>query len=162
VKNLLSTINLCLLLALAVLTASGVGCSKPSRMSLLNQHRKELNRLLGPPAESFLQKSEITAWTPDLNQKPQTYFMVTAATREEFTAWTAAAGLTTTKTPTIPSGVWKLPSDVKIKEWSTESAPDGETIDAAASTSPTTVWSRWKQGMAYTVVYPNYGEASGK
>ena len=105
---------------------------------------------------AWLEQAEIVASQPDVNAKPDTYFIVTPMTSDNFRAWSAAGRLTVSEVPKVPSNVWILPATVKPGRWIDNTSAQGVVIDAHATSQAAVVWSRWTDGFAYTVVYPRY------
>lgn len=118
-----------------------------------NSSRTDLHRMLGSDVTPWLEHAEIASWTPDLNQKPQRYFVAAALSADEFRSWTGSIKLVVSDAPTVPNGVWKLPPDITLKHW-VDASSTTALIDAQGSTAGANVWARWSDGIAYIVVYP--------
>jgi len=118
--------------------------------------RKQLAKILGPAAGRWLERAEIAAWTPDPNYKAQSYFVVQPMSEADFQAWAADAALQVSQAPKVPAGVFALPAGVKLSSWLVH-ANDGATgLDGTGTTAAATIWSRWQDGVTYTVVHPTY------
>ena len=117
---------------------------------------KELADILGADAAAWLEGAEIAAWQPDLNRKPESYFVMRPMSGDDFRAWAAAAQLTMTKTPGFASGVLVLPDGVTLSRWLGKPVEGAAGLDAEGTTPRAVIWSRWSDGVAYTVVDPTY------
>ena len=143
--------------ALAILcVAVGLLLLKGNPVWPFASDRKDLGRLLGVDAAAWLEDAEIVAWQPDLNLKPQSYFVVRPMSADEFRAWAAAAQLTTSDAPAALSGVFVPPPQVKLKRWLPPAPELAGAREAEGRTPAAVIWSRWQQGIAYTVVQPIY------
>ena len=138
-------------LALLVVAAAGVvvqGCA----MWPFGNAKKDVQSLVGG-SEDWLSGAEIVAWQPDPNYKPQSYFIVHAASESEFRSWAASLQLQVDPAPAIPPNVFVLPEGVSLTGWN--ASPEAA-LDARGTRGRTPVWSRWRAGRASTVVAPEY------
>jgi hypothetical protein len=136
---------------LLVVAAAGVlVVSKGIGVWPFRSDRAELVRLLGETAKPWLDEAEITEWSPDANRRPQSYLVTRSMSESDF-----IAGLTVNPTP-LPSGVFVLPPGLKLNRWLDPSVDSASQRDASATTDRALTWSRWRNGVAYTVVHPNY------
>ena len=142
-------------MALACVLVLGIfGAQKGITVWPFGSDKQELLALLEPAAGTLLNGAEIRAWTPDLNLKAQSYFIVGPMSEADFKTWAKAANLRLSETTSIPDGVFVLPDGVTISRWLPKTGRDTKALDAQGSTSRATVWSRWQDGTAYTVLHP--------
>ncbi len=116
----------------------------------------EVAGILGPAALPWLEGAEIAAWTPDPNFKAQSYFVVRTMSEAEFRSWAAAVRLQVSEAPSIPSGVFATPDGVTLTRWITGPTPDASSLDAQGDTDRAAIWSRWQEGVGFTVIHPAY------
>ena len=117
---------------------------------------QDLAEILGANAAPWLEGAEIVAWQPDPNWKAQSYFVVRAMSRDDFGAWAAAVELKVSQTPSFGSGVFVLPDGVTLSRWPEKKTEGATGLDAEGTTASAVIWSRWSDGLAYTVVHPTY------
>ena len=142
-------------MALGCVLVLGIfGAQKGITVWPFGSDKQELLALLEPAAGTLLVGAEIRAWTPDLNLKAQSYFIVRAMSEAEFKSWVKVAKLSLSDTPGIPDGVFVLPHGVAVGRWLPMAGRGIKSLDAQGSTSQATVWSRWQDGTAYTVLHP--------
>ena len=117
--------------------------------------RKALTDFLGSAAPTWLADADVVAWTPDANLQAQSYFAIVSVAEADFRAWSAAAHLTVSDTPSIPAGVFVLPEGVTLRRWGPK-ADAGALVDAEGTIARASVWARWHGGVSYLVVHPVY------
>ena len=119
-------------------------------------NKGELAAILGPEATSWLNDAEVQAWTPDLNHKPQSFFIVQAMSETEFEAWAKAAKLRVSEKRSVPPSIFGLPDGIKFNRWVRPADAATQERDAQGSTDRAAIWSRWQGGITYTVLHPTY------
>jgi hypothetical protein len=124
-------------------------------MGWTNDHRKELDRLLGPAGSGLLDGASIAAWQPNLDYKPQSYYATRSVDETGFRSLVSDAGLALRPTPQALEGIWQLPPDVALKEWAPSAVPPGSGLQANGMVGQAAVWMRWYRDRAYVVAQPS-------
>lgn len=124
-------------------------------MTWFSSDMKDLERMLGPTGATLIEDSRLKAWQPDLNAKPQTYYLQRDLGEAAFRRLAGQAGLGVASVPAVAEAVWRLPPDLAFPGWAAAAVPPGAGLQAGGSVGEAAVWLRWYDGMAYLVVVPS-------
>lgn len=125
------------------------------QMIWINQHEREIRHLLGPKGEGLLQDAQIVAWQPDLNYKPQAYYVVRSADEAGFRRLALQGNLPVIPSPEALEGVWQLPDGLQVRGWTPHNVPPRAGLQASGTIGAGAVWLRWYQGHMFLVVLPS-------
>jgi hypothetical protein len=120
-----------------------------------NSEMKDLKRLLGPVGAALVEDCELVAWQPDLNAKPQAYYLRRRVDEAAFRGLAGQAGFTVAPVPALVEAVWRLPPDLAFPGWAAATVPPGAGLQASGSVGEAAVWLRWHDGAAYMVMLPS-------
>lgn len=138
----------------ALAGAGGVALFGRRFMQIFDSTRGDLQQLLGAAGAAWLDDSaQISAWSPpDLNYKPQAYYLMRNMDEAAFRAAAAQVGLEVVPAPPLEQAVWRLPNGVTLLGWRADSLPPGAGLQIGGSVGQAAVSARWHQGLAFLVV----------
>ena len=121
-------------------------------MGWFDSTRRDLQQLLGAAGAPWLDDSaRLAAWSPDLNYKPQAYYLLRPMDEAAFRQAVGSGGLAVVPVPPVEQAVWRLPAGVSLPGWQADSLPAGTGLQAQGTFGSMAVAVRWAHGQAYLV-----------
>ena len=118
-------------------------------------YERDLHRLMGPSGSAWLEHAQITAWQPNANLKPVSYFVQRAVDEAGFRRLADESGLRVTASTTFEDATWRLPDDLRFPGWAAGDIPPGGGFDAHGVIGNAMVFARWYGGNSWIVVTPS-------